>query len=144
MTTLEERAPLDHTDWLLGQLADTLERASKLAGELATACAETFGVPLGVPTGPAAVLATMPVADVPVDGSVEVRPVGGAGRFGPWVHVIGEQERAVGGDENRSLLVDGVAEPFTWHRDMCVQVRPFRPADEDLADARHRTSNGGL
>lgn len=31
-----------------------------------------------------------------------------------------------------------------WHRDMCVQVRPFRPADEDLADARHRTSNGGL
>lgn len=89
-------------------------------------------------------LTTMPVAEVPVDGSVEVRPVGGQGRFGPWVHIIGEQERAVGGEENRSLLIDGVPEPFTWHRDMCVQVRPFRPADEDLADARHRTSNGGL
>lgn len=143
MTTLEERAPLDHTDWLLGQLADTLERASKLAGELATACAETFGVPLGVPTGPAPVLTTLSVGEVPVDGSVEVRPVGGAGRFGPWVHVIGEQT-AVGGDGNRSLLVDGIREPFTWHRDQCVQVRPFRSVDEDLVEAWHRVENGGL
>ena len=50
----------------------------------------------------------------------------------------------MGGEENRSLLVDGVTEPFTWHRDHMVQVRPFRPADEDLADARHRARNGGL
>lgn len=102
-------------------------------------------VDLGWATGGnTAVLTTMPVADVPVDGSVEVRPVGGQGRFGPWVHVIGEQERAVGGDENRSLLIDGVPEPFTWHLDQCVQVRPFRPVDEDLVEARHRAENGGL
>lgn len=94
--------------------------------------------------GGVTVLTTMPVGVVPVDGSMEVRPIGGQGRFGPWVHVIGEQERAVGGEENRSLLVDGVTEPFTWHRDHMVQVRPFRPADEDLADARHRARNGGL
>ena len=48
MTIAEERAPLDHTDWLLGQLADTLERASKLAAELADACAEMFGAPAPV------------------------------------------------------------------------------------------------
>ena len=147
MTTIEERTPLDHTDWLLGQLADTLGRAAKLAEEMADALGHRTGpsAVLGVDPGRGvAVLASMPVAEVPVDGSVEVRPVGGQGRFGPWVHVIGEQRTAVGGDGNRSLLIDGISEPFTWHRDQCVQVRPFRPADEDLAEARHRAQTGGL
>lgn len=104
---------------------------------------DMLAVDLGAPTGHHPAVATMPVADVPVDGSVEVRPVTGSGRFGPWVHVIGEQQ-AVGGGDNRSLLVDGLVEPFTWHRDQCVQVRPFRPADEDLVDAMHRIETGGL
>ena len=150
MTIIEERTPLDHTDWLLGQLVDALGRAAKLAEEMADGLGrqgrppvDMLAVDLGAPTGGSPAVAIMPVAEVPVDGSVEVRPVCGQGRFGPWVHVIGEQT-AVGGGGNRSLLVDGISEPFTWHRDQCVQVRPFRPADEDLAEARHRAQTGGL
>lgn len=172
MSIIDERAPLDQQISEIHRLIDSIGgRLDKIVAALdalpAPACtgqrydvnpdAPEEGtdvrhdtpcpvhVDLGWATrGNTAVLTTMPVAEVPVDGSVEVRPVGGQGRFGPWVHVIGEQERAVGGEENRSLLIDGVPEPFTWHRDMCVQVRPFRPADEDLADARHRARNGGL
>ena len=153
------------TDTLLTDLADVLDRASRLATEMAATLAacpmhepgdpdcrpshggacrppvDMLAVDLGTPTGFHLAVATMPVADVPVDGSVEVRPVG---RFGPWVHVIGEALHAVGGGENRSLLIDGITEPFTWHRDQCVQVRPFRPTDEDLADAMHRAQTGGL
>ena len=141
MTTLEERAPaLDHTDWLLGQLADTLGRAARLAEELAATIAPPE-VALGAPCRDVA--ATMPVSIVPVDGSVEVRGVTSGGRYGPWGHVIGEQQ-AVGGQGYRSLLIDGMVEPWTWHRDAHVQVRPFRPVDDDLADAVHRSRNGGL
>ena len=142
------------TDTEREQLRADLARAEHLAREHARILAgcrailagppvDMLAVDLGAPTGHHPAVATMPVADVPVDGSVEVRPVTGSGRFGPWVHVIGEQQ-AVGGGDNRSLLVDGLVEPFTWHRDQCVQVRPFRPADEDLVDAMHRIETGGL
>lgn len=150
MTITDERAPLDHTDWLLGQLVDTLTRAAKIAEQMTETVGgrrppvDMLAVDLGTPTGHHPAVATMPVADVPVDGSVEVRPVCGQSRFGPWVHVIGEALHAVGGEQNRSLLIDGITEPFTWHRDQCVQVRPFRPADEDLAEAVHRAQTGGL
>lgn len=40
MTTIEERTPLDHTDWLLGQLVDTLGRASRLFAEAAAVLAD--------------------------------------------------------------------------------------------------------
>lgn len=90
------------------------------------------------------VVTTKPLDEVPVDGSVEVRGVTLGGRWGPWGHVIGEQQTAVGGQANRSLLIDGLTEPWTWHRDQCVQVRPHRPVDDDLADAVHRSRNGGL
>lgn len=89
------------------------------------------------------VVTTMPLDEVPVDGSVEVRGIVSGGRYGPWGHVIGEQQ-AVGGQGYRSLLIDGLVEPWTWHRDQYVQVRPFRPLDEDLVDARHRVAGGGL
>ena len=142
MTTLEERAPaLDHTDWLLGQLADTLGRAARLAAELAATIAPPE-VALGAPCRDVA--ATMPVGEVPVDGSVEVRGSGFGGRFGPWGHVIGEQQTAVGGQANRSLFIDGLVGTWTWHRDAYVQVRPHRPVDDDLAEAVHRSRNGGL
>ena len=89
------------------------------------------------------VVTTVSLDEVPVDGSVEVRGVTTGGRYGPWGHVIGEQQ-AVGGQGYRSLLIDGMVEPWTWHRDAHVQVRPFRPVDDDLADAVHRSRNGGL
>ena len=142
MTTLEERAPaLDHTDWLLGQLADTLGRAARLAAELAATIAPPE-VALGAPCRDVA--ATMPIHEVPVDGSVEVRGVTSGGRWGPWGHVIGEQQTAVGGQANRSLFIDGLVGTWTWHRDAYVQVRPHRPVDDDLAEAVHRSRNGGL
>ena len=148
MTTIEERAPLDPTISEIRRLIDSiggrLDTIAAALDSIGRPPVDMLAVDLGTPTGHHPAVATMPVADVPVDGSVEVRPVCGQGRFGPWVHVIGEQQRAVGGEGNRSLLVDGITEPFTWHRDQCVQVRPFRPADEDLVDARHRAQTGGL
>ena len=148
MTTTDERTPLDPTISEIHRLIDSigvrLDTIAAALDSIGRPPVDMLAVDLGTPTGHHPAVATMPVADVPVDGSVEVRPVCGQGRFGPWVHVIGEQQRAVGGEGNRSLLVDGITEPFTWHRDQCVQVRPFRPADEDLVDARHRAQTGGL
>lgn len=148
MTTTDERTPLDPTISEIRRLIDSIGgRLDTIAGALDTIGrppVDMLAVDLGTPTGFHPAVATMPVADVPVDGSVEVRPVCGQGRFGPWVHVIGEALHAVGGEQNRSLLIDGITEPFTWHRDQCVQVRPFRPADEDLAEAMHRAQSGGL
>ena len=147
MTTTDESTPLDPTISEIRRLIDSIGgRLDTIAGALDTIGrppVDMLAVDLGTPTGFHPAVATMPVADVPVDGSVEVRPVCGQGRFGPWVHVIGEQQ-AVGGEQNRSLLIDGITEPFTWHRDQCVQVRLFRPVDEDLAEARHRSETGGL
>lgn len=147
MTTTDKRTPLDPTISEIHRLIDSISgRLDTIAAALDSIGrppVDMLAVDLGAATGGSPAVATMPVADVPVDGSVEVRPVCGQGRFGPWVHVIGEQQ-AVGGEQNRSLLIDGITEPFTWHRDQCVQVRPFRPADEDLAEAMHRAQSGGL
>lgn len=136
MTTLEERAPLglfltpSERDALRPLLAEVEAKARALADTLGQAqalIAETPAVTLGEPTS--AVHTTMSVAEVPVDGSVDVRGVTFAGRYGPWGHVIGEQA-AVGGDGYRSLLIDGLSEPWTWHGDQYVQVRPHR--DQEL------------
>lgn len=67
---------------------------------------------------------TIPVGDVPVDGTVEVQGTAFGGRLGPWMRVIGEQQSAVGGQAYRSLLVVGDPQPYTWHLDAHVKVRP--------------------
>lgn len=147
MSTLEERVPLlqltdTERDELRARLAEIEGRALALTAEIGATLrdlrAETPSVTLGEPTR--TVVTTMAVADVPVDGSVEVRGVTFAGRYGPWGHVIGEQE-AVGGEGNRSLLIDGLSEPWTWHGDQYCQVRPYRDADTVLAAQELRWEN---
>lgn len=154
MSSIEERAPLaPHMD--RRELRALLAEAEVVQGRLMETLAEAVALlePLSVPLGMAddvgaggGAVWVVPVSEVPVDGSVELRscPPAAGGRFGPWAHVIGEQERAVGGDTYRSFLIAGLVEPWTFHMDQCVQLRPFRPADEDLAEARHRAQTGGL
>lgn len=134
MTTIEERAPLGMLLTLTerDEIAELLARVERMALDLSATLGaalevvrEAPSVTLGEPTR--TVVTTMAVAEVPVDGSVEVRGVTFAGRYGPWGHVIGEQA-AVGGEGNRSLLIDGLSEPWTWHGDQYCQVRPYRDA----------------
>lgn len=145
MSTIEERAPIHPTtDQLLDDLHQTLIRAEALWTDLAAILTGPVTVDLGVPADRP--VWTVPVSEVPVDGSVELRtcPPAAGGRFGPWAHVVGESLRAVGGESYRSLLVGGLTEPWTFHLDQCVQLRRARVRDELVEDARHRVGNGGL
>lgn len=107
---------------VLDELAARVERIEQMWAEILTALG--LEPPAPAPSG------TVPLSEVPVDGTVEVRGVTFSGRFGPWMRVVGERVPPVGGAENRSLLMDGIAQPFTWHRDAHVQVRPAR--DQEL------------
>lgn len=145
MSTIEERAPITPTtDRLLDDLHQTLARAEALWTDLAALLTGPVTVDLGLVADRP--VWTVPVSEVPVDGSVELRtcPPAAGGRFGPWAHVVGEQERAVGGESYRSLLVEGLTEPWTFHLDQCVQLRRAVVRDEQVEDARHRVGNGGL
>lgn len=124
MTVARDRAPhrVRLTPMERDRLTERLAQVERKALDLTATLSDVLEVVRDTPT-------TVPVAAVPVDGSVEVRGVTFAGRLGSWGHVIGEQQ-AVGGDDNRSLLIDGLTEPWTWHRDAHVQVRPFR--DQEL------------
>lgn len=145
MSTIEERAPIHPTtDQLLDDLHQTLIRAEALWTDLAAILTGPVTVDLGVPADRP--VWTVPVSEVPVDGSVELRtcPPAAGGRFGPWAHVVGESLRAVGGESYRSLLVGGLTEPWTFHLDQCVQLRRVTFHDDQLAEARYERTVGGL
>lgn len=153
MSTIEERAPLTPITLDRRQLRALLAEAEAVQAKLMETLAEAVSllepitVPLGlVDDGAPGPVWTVPVSEVPVDGSVELRtcPPAAGGRFGPWAHVVGEQARAVGGESYRSFLVEGLVEPWTFHLDQCVQLRRARVRDELVEDARHRVGNGGL
>lgn len=85
MSTIEERAPIHPTtDQLLDELRQTLARAEALWTDLAAILTGPVTVDLGVPADRGPVW-TVPVSEVPVDGSVELRtcPPAAGGRFGP-------------------------------------------------------------
>lgn len=88
----------------------------------------------------------VPVSEVPVDGSVDIRtcPPCAGGRFGPWAHVVGEQPRVWDARADRSFLIDGLTAPWSGHLDQCVQVRRHTPHDRRAADAQWDAANGGL
>jgi len=70
---------------------------------------------------------TMAVADVPVDGSVDVRWNGDHGELGPWHHIIGEQRCSA--DCIHLISSTGGLGPLT--PDLHVQVKPH-VVDDDV------------
>lgn len=154
MSSIDERAPLAPTldrRSLRALLAEAELVQGRLMETLAEAVAllEPISLPLGVAVdvdGGSGAVWVVPVSEVPVDGSVELRscPPAAGGRFGPWGRVVGEQERAVGGESYRSFLVFGLAEPWTFHMDQCVQLRRVAVRDERLVEACREMQNGGL
>jgi len=64
---------------------------------------------------------TVPVAEVPVDGSVDIRWDMGHCTWSDWFHVTGE-ERC--GPDCLALLLDNVVGRNHFAADFCVQVRP--------------------
>lgn len=147
MTTLTDDATaIARLDAARAEVARTHQESMAALDELAAALDAAYPeLPEPPAAGPKGVWPSL-VSEIPVDGSVEIRTVdtGQHGRFGPWGHVIGELLRAVGGGENRSFLIGGVVEPWTFHRDQGVQVRRRVVPDVRLAEARYELENGGL
>jgi hypothetical protein len=74
---------------------------------------------------------TLPVAEVPVDGSVDVRWVVEHGRWSGWHQIVGDQRCSA---DCVHLWAADMAAPMTLNPDEHVQVRPHVAADVFVQD----------
>ena len=124
MSTTEQRPTIDHTDWLLGQLAETLDRAAKMATELA----ETLAKPT---TAPSYYPERMGYMDDIAQGDRAMWD-------GSWHEVTVVRNHPDGDVTIHANTAEALTSPGTYG------IRIQKRADEQQADALHRRDNGGL